>query len=270
MVLAATSGSSSTASLPALSAVDACATPELALLVVLYLGLGGRGAAPGLCAVGALIGYLADLFAGSPAAWRRSPSAWWCWRARASHGRDVRRRWVHTGGDRARRRAGARRCSGALVVAERRGRDVGAALRLLPSRLVAARAASRRSPSASCVASTGGSRPSRRAERSEPTHGDESRCDANGALARRAASSGRRSSSPLLHAARRAAVAAAGDVGRPLLASRAPTTSSRSWSCRRRAADPRSQGARARRQPARVQRLHHAALHHRRGPEPPG
>ncbi len=41
-------------------------TPELALLVVLYLGLGGRGTAPGHLFVALVIGYLADLFAGSP------------------------------------------------------------------------------------------------------------------------------------------------------------------------------------------------------------
>jgi rod shape-determining protein MreD len=41
-------------------------TPEVALLVVLYLGLGGRGSAPGHVAVALVIGYLADLFAGSP------------------------------------------------------------------------------------------------------------------------------------------------------------------------------------------------------------
>lgn len=41
-------------------------TPELALLVVLYLGLGGRGTAPGHIFVALVIGYLADLFAGSP------------------------------------------------------------------------------------------------------------------------------------------------------------------------------------------------------------
>ncbi|MGZ3405587.1 MAG: rod shape-determining protein MreD [Polyangia bacterium] len=41
-------------------------TPEVALLVVLYLGLGGRGTAPAHVAVALVIGYLADLFAGSP------------------------------------------------------------------------------------------------------------------------------------------------------------------------------------------------------------
>jgi len=41
-------------------------TPEVALLVVLYLGLGGRGTAPGHLFVALVIGYLADLFAGSP------------------------------------------------------------------------------------------------------------------------------------------------------------------------------------------------------------
>ncbi len=41
-------------------------TPEVALLVVLYLGLGGGGTAPGHVGVALVIGYLADLFAGSP------------------------------------------------------------------------------------------------------------------------------------------------------------------------------------------------------------
>jgi rod shape-determining protein MreD len=41
-------------------------TPEVALLVVLYLGLGGRGTAPAHLGVALAIGYLADLFAGSP------------------------------------------------------------------------------------------------------------------------------------------------------------------------------------------------------------
>jgi rod shape-determining protein MreD len=41
-------------------------TPEVALLVVLYLGLGGRGTATGHVAVALILGYLADLFAGSP------------------------------------------------------------------------------------------------------------------------------------------------------------------------------------------------------------
>lgn len=42
------------------------ATPEIALLVVLYLGLGGRGTTAGHVAVALCIGYLADLFAGAP------------------------------------------------------------------------------------------------------------------------------------------------------------------------------------------------------------
>lgn len=41
-------------------------TPEVALLVVLYLGLGGRGTTPAHVGVALCIGYLADLFAGSP------------------------------------------------------------------------------------------------------------------------------------------------------------------------------------------------------------
>ena len=41
-------------------------TPEVALLVVLYLGLGGRGTAPTHVAVALVLGYLVDLFAGSP------------------------------------------------------------------------------------------------------------------------------------------------------------------------------------------------------------
>jgi cell shape-determining protein MreD len=40
--------------------------PEVALLVVLYLGFGGRGTAPAHVAVALVIGYFADLFAGSP------------------------------------------------------------------------------------------------------------------------------------------------------------------------------------------------------------
>jgi rod shape-determining protein MreD len=41
-------------------------TPELMLLIVLYLGLGGRGTAPAHVGVALVIGYLADLFGGAP------------------------------------------------------------------------------------------------------------------------------------------------------------------------------------------------------------
>lgn len=54
-----------TASLQALSSWRV-PTPEVALLIVLYLGLGGRGTAPAHVAVALVLGYLADLFAGSP------------------------------------------------------------------------------------------------------------------------------------------------------------------------------------------------------------
>jgi rod shape-determining protein MreD len=42
------------------------ATPELALFVVVYLGLAGRGSTPGLCAAALSIGYLRDLYLGAP------------------------------------------------------------------------------------------------------------------------------------------------------------------------------------------------------------
>lgn len=41
-------------------------TPEVALLIVLHLGLGGRGTAPSHVGVALVLGYLADLFAGAP------------------------------------------------------------------------------------------------------------------------------------------------------------------------------------------------------------
>ena len=65
MILAVYVGLIVTSSLQALSPWRV-PTPEVALLVVLYLGLGGRGTAPGSVAVALVIGYLADLFAGSP------------------------------------------------------------------------------------------------------------------------------------------------------------------------------------------------------------
>jgi rod shape-determining protein MreD len=65
MILAVYVGLIVTSSLQALSPWRV-PTPEVALLVVLYLGLGGRGTAPGHVAVALVIGYLADLFAGSP------------------------------------------------------------------------------------------------------------------------------------------------------------------------------------------------------------
>ena len=66
MILAVYVGLIVTSSLQALSPWRDVPTPEVALLVVLYLGLGGRGTAPGHLAVALAIGYLADLFAGSP------------------------------------------------------------------------------------------------------------------------------------------------------------------------------------------------------------
>jgi rod shape-determining protein MreD len=65
MILAVYVGLIVTSSLQALSPWRV-PTPEVALLVVLYLGLGGRGTAPGQLGVALVIGYLADLFAGSP------------------------------------------------------------------------------------------------------------------------------------------------------------------------------------------------------------
>jgi rod shape-determining protein MreD len=68
MILAVYVGLIVTSSLQALSPwpITYVPTPEVALLVVLYLGLGGRGTAPAHVAVALVIGYLADLFAGSP------------------------------------------------------------------------------------------------------------------------------------------------------------------------------------------------------------
>ncbi len=40
--------------------------PQVTLLMVLYLGLGGRGAASGFLGVALLLGYLTDLFSGAP------------------------------------------------------------------------------------------------------------------------------------------------------------------------------------------------------------
>jgi rod shape-determining protein MreD len=65
MVLATWVGLIVTSSLQALSP-RRVPTPELALLVVLYLGLGGRGTAPAHVGVALVLGYLADLFAGAP------------------------------------------------------------------------------------------------------------------------------------------------------------------------------------------------------------
>jgi rod shape-determining protein MreD len=65
MILAVYVGLIVTSSLQALSPWRV-PTPEVALLVVLYLGLGGRGTAPASVALALVIGYLADLFAGSP------------------------------------------------------------------------------------------------------------------------------------------------------------------------------------------------------------
>jgi rod shape-determining protein MreD len=55
-----------TSSLQALSPLSWVPTPEVALLIVLYLGLGGRGTAPAHVGVALVLGYLADLFAGAP------------------------------------------------------------------------------------------------------------------------------------------------------------------------------------------------------------
>ena len=69
----------------------------------------------------------------------------------------------------------------------------------------------------------------------------------------------------VLPRARRAPVSAAGDVGRLLHAQERRQLRQGARAAGDARADPRSQGARARRQPARVQRLHHAALlQHRR------
>lgn len=65
MVLAAYLGLLVTSSLLALSPWR-LPTPEIGLLVVLYLGLGGRGTAPAHVGVALIIGYLADLSAGAP------------------------------------------------------------------------------------------------------------------------------------------------------------------------------------------------------------
>jgi rod shape-determining protein MreD len=40
--------------------------PDLCLLIVLYLGLVGRGTAPSLVGIALVLGYLQDLFSGSP------------------------------------------------------------------------------------------------------------------------------------------------------------------------------------------------------------
>jgi len=65
MVLTTYVGLIVTSSLQALSPWH-LPTPEIALLVVLYLGLSGRGTAPAHVGVALVLGYLADLFAGSP------------------------------------------------------------------------------------------------------------------------------------------------------------------------------------------------------------
>jgi rod shape-determining protein MreD len=41
-------------------------TPEVMLLIVLYLGLGGRGSASSFVTIALVMGYLADLFSGAP------------------------------------------------------------------------------------------------------------------------------------------------------------------------------------------------------------
>lgn len=65
MILAAYVGLLAVSSLQALSPWR-LPTPEIGLLVVLYLGLGGRGSASAHVGVALVIGYLADLSAGAP------------------------------------------------------------------------------------------------------------------------------------------------------------------------------------------------------------
>jgi rod shape-determining protein MreD len=65
MLLAAWAALIVTSSLQALSPWP-IPTPEVMLLIVLYLGLGGRGSTSSHMALALVLGYLADLFAGSP------------------------------------------------------------------------------------------------------------------------------------------------------------------------------------------------------------
>lgn len=63
------------------------AVPELALAVVIYLGLCGRGGGPGLVAVALSLGYLRDLFLGAPRGVEALAFAIVALCARAMHGR---------------------------------------------------------------------------------------------------------------------------------------------------------------------------------------
>jgi rod shape-determining protein MreD len=63
------------------------AVPELALSVIVYLGLCGRGGAPGLVAVALTVGYLRDLVLGAPRGVEALAFALVALCARALHGR---------------------------------------------------------------------------------------------------------------------------------------------------------------------------------------
>jgi len=53
-------------SLAAVLRVPRVPAPDVVMLIVLFVGLTGRGTAASVCALGAALGYLGDLFAGSP------------------------------------------------------------------------------------------------------------------------------------------------------------------------------------------------------------
>lgn len=113
------------------------ATPELSLFVVLYLGLSGRGGAPGLCAVALCIGYLRDLYLGAPRGVEALAFCVVALCARAMHGRVFVERWVQL----AAIACGVTLLHAAMVGlfgAEAAGASFGAALRPLPSLLVGA------------------------------------------------------------------------------------------------------------------------------------
>jgi rod shape-determining protein MreD len=69
------------------------AVPELALGVVTYLGLAGRGGAPSLVASALAIGYLRDLLLGAPRGVEALAFAICALCARAMHGRVFLERW---------------------------------------------------------------------------------------------------------------------------------------------------------------------------------
>jgi rod shape-determining protein MreD len=69
------------------------AVPELALSVVTYLGLAGRGGAPALVASALTIGYLRDLLCGAPRGVEALAFAICALVARAMHGRVFLDRW---------------------------------------------------------------------------------------------------------------------------------------------------------------------------------